>query len=395
MPILPSPDETIMDTVSCKLKLGAWEIDTKDDPRTELLQVLTERGMNSPAGRCEVSLFVTPAAKPGLLEQAVGAAASALGIGGGGSSGPPKFSMDVRGLAVAHDDAMEITLSNGDRSAKVMTAKVDRVTGHQGHVRFSGRATLAAAARARTDRVFLSQGMAQIAGDLATDAGVGTGQIDTGDTYPYFVADTAQTVFDHLLSLAQLEGMDLYDDADGAIVMRRFAKSGADRKLYHGIHLLDARVYHDVTACDRVQVTGEGPSSSGGSQKWHHLLKDPATVQSTAGQGSGARLLARSAARSSDAVERLAKGRLGAALDGATRGTLRLLGDPTITLGDAVEVTSAPWPEANGVYKVVHVRHRVVKRDGYVTTLGVTGMGGSDAAGDMLGAALGAVAGLL
>lgn len=384
-----------MDTVSCKLTLGAWEIDTKDDPRTELLQVLTERGMNTPAGRCEVSLFVTPAAKPGLLEQAVGAAASALGIGGGAASGPPKFSMDVRGLAVAHADPMEITLSNGDRSTKVMTATVDRVTSHQGYVRISGRCVLAAAARARTDRVFLNQGMAQIAGDLASDAGISTGQIDSGDTYPYFVADTAQTVFDHLLALAHLEGMDLYDDTDGALVLRRFDKSEADRKLYHGIHLLDARVFHDMSACDRVQVTGEGPSSSAGSQKWHHLLKDPSSVQSTAGEGSAARLVARAAARSSDAAERLATGRLGAALDHATRGTLRLLGDPTITLGDAVEVTSAPWPETNGVYKVVHVRHRVMKRAGYVTTLGVTGMGGSDAAGDMLGAALGAVGGLL
>ncbi|MGH9885943.1 MAG: hypothetical protein ACREBE_10465 [bacterium] len=384
-----------MDTVSCKLKLGAWEVDTNDDPRTELLQVITERGMNSPAGRCEVSLFVTPAAKPGLLEQAVGAAASALGIGGGAASGPPKFSMDVRGLAVAHEDPLEITLSNGDRSAKVMTAKVDRVTSHQGYVRISGRAVLAAAARARTDRVFLNQGAAQIVRDLAGDAGIDVGQVDSGDTYPYFVADTAQTIFDGLLSIAQLEGMDLYDDADGAVVMRRFAKSGADRKLYHGIHLLDARVFHDVAACDKVQVTGEGPASSSGSQKWHHLLKDPSAVQKSAGDGSGAQLVSRPAARSGDAAERLAKGRLGASLDNATRGTLRLLGDPTISLGDAVEVTSAPWPETNGTYKVVHVRHRVVKREGYVTTLGVTGMGGSDAAGGLLGAALGAVGGLL
>jgi len=384
-----------MDTVTCKLKVGAWEIDTSDDPRTELLQVIAERGMNTPAGRCEVALFVTPAPKPGLLEQAVGAAASALGIGGGEAAGPPKFSMDVRGLPITHDDPMEITLSNGDRSAKVMTATIDRVTSHQGHVRVSGRPVLAAAARARTDRVFSNQGLAQIVGDLANDAGIDTGQIDSGDTYPYFVADSAQTVLDHLLSLAQLEGMDVYDDADGAVVMRRFEKSGADRKLYHGIHLLDARVFHDVPALDRVQVTGEGPSSAGGSEKWHHLLKDPTSVQSTAGQGSGARLLSRAAARSGDAAGRLAKGRLAAAIDNATRGALRLVGDPTITLGDAVEVVDAPWPETNGVYKVTRLRHRITKRDGYVTTLGVTGMGGSDAAGDLLGAALGAVAGLL
>jgi hypothetical protein len=46
--------------------------------------------------------------------------------------------MDVRGLAVAHDDAMEITLSNGDRSTKVMSAPLTRTS--------SGRIALTVAA---------------------------------------------------------------------------------------------------------------------------------------------------------------------------------------------------------------------------------------------------------
>ncbi|MGQ0641894.1 MAG: hypothetical protein ACT4P6_14180 [Gemmatimonadaceae bacterium] len=392
MPRRGSPNA--MDSVSGKLKLGAWEIDTKDDPHTELVSLTVERAMNSPVSRCEVGLFVTPAAKPGLLEQAVGEAASMLGFGESAGAAAA-FSIDVRALPVAHNDPMEITLAIGDRSAKVMTASVDRIASHHGHVRVAGRAALATAARTRVDRIYLNQGLSQIAQDLASAANLQAGQIDSGDTYPYFVVDSGRSVFDHVIALAQLEGMDVYDDPDGALVMRRFSKSGADRKLHYGIHVLDARIDHDVATYGSAKVTGEGAASTAGTDRWHHLLKDPASVQAAAGDGAEVLVLGRAAARSTDAAERLAKGRLGASLDAATRGTIRLLGDPTLSLGDVVEIADAPWPDVNGMYKVDRLRHRFVKREGFVTTLGVTGMGGADAAEGMLGQLAGAIGGAL
>lgn len=383
-----------MDKISCQLKLGAWEIDTADDARTELVHVVAESAMNTAAGACEVALFVTPASKPGLLDQAVGEAASMLGLGdaAGGSSA---FSLDVRGSAVAHDDPMEITLVIGDRNAKVMTASVDRIDSHHGRVRIIGRTTLATAARARIDRVFQNQDAGGIARGLASDAGFDTGTVDSGDTYPYFVADSARAVLDHLLAIAELEGMDIYADADGKLVMKRFQKSGSDRKLHYGIHLLDARIHHDVAPYGQVQATGEGDAGQGGSNQWHHLLKDASPVQAAAGDGDTMVRVSRAAARSVDAADRLAKGRLGAALDGATHGTLRLLGDPTVSLGDAVEVADAPWPEVAGTFKVVRVRHAITKRSGYVTELGVTGMGAGEGAEGLLGQAAAAIGGAL
>ncbi len=383
-----------MDSVSCKLKLGAWEIDTSDDPHTELVSLDIERAMNTPVGRCEVALFVTPANKPGLLEQAIGEAASMLGLGESPGAAPA-FSIEVRGKPVAHDDPMEITLQVADRSAKVMTAAIDSISSHHGHVCVAGRAALATAARTRVDRIYLNQGLSQIVQDLASAASLQTGQIDSGDTYPYFVVDSGRSVLDHIIALTQLEGMDVYDDPDGALVMRRFNKSGPDRTLNYGIHILDARVDHDVATYASVKATGEGAASSSGTDAWHHLLKDPAAVQAAAGDGAEALMLSRAAARSTDAAERLAKGRLGASLDMATRGTLRLLGDPTVSLGDAVAVADAPWPEVNGTYKVTRLRHRFVKREGFVTTLGVSGMGGGEAAEGMLGQLAGAAAGAL
>jgi hypothetical protein len=64
-----------------------------------------------------------------------------------------------------------------------------------------------------------------------------------------------------------------------------------------------------------------------------------------------------------------------------------VLGNPTVDLGDAVEIREAPRAELNGLFKVVSVRHIFSKRDGFVTVVGFTGHGAAGAAGGLLGAA--------
>src|SRR5688500_12881219 len=118
-----------MDIISCQLKLGAWEIDTRDDAHTELVRVVVDHAMNSPVAQCRVSLFVTPAKAPGLLEQAAAAVSSLAGIGGP-AGGASAFKIDVRGKPVAHDDPMEITLGVGDTRVAVMTASVASMRNH-------------------------------------------------------------------------------------------------------------------------------------------------------------------------------------------------------------------------------------------------------------------------
>ena len=381
-----------MDTVSCQLKLGAWEIDTRDDPHTELVRVVVDHGMNSPVAQCRVSLFVSPAKAPGLLDQAIGAAASLAGIGGP-AAGSPAFSIDVRGKRVAHDDAMEITLGVGDARHAVMKATAVSVRNQFGRVEIEGRTALGTLARARADAVYSNQSAGDIIRALAGEGGVDVGQVDAGDTYAYVVADSGASLFEHLRRVAALEGMDVYDDAAGALVAKVFNKSSADHTLHYGIEVVDVRIGHAVSVLDKVRVTGEGPSGTSGPPRWHQLLLDPTPVQASAGDGVGLYETSRPAARSSAAADRHAKALLGAARDAATSGTVRVMGNAAIALGDSVEIKGAPWDDVNGTYKVVRVRHVVGRTEGFVTTLGVTGLGGASSASGLLGQAAGALAG--
>jgi phage protein D len=99
------------------------------------------------------------------------------------------------------------------------------------------------------------------------------------------------------------------------------------------------------------------------------------------------------ALRTKDAADSQAKAKLGAIKDNATSGRLVILGNPTVRLGQAIEIKSAPPPQLNGLFKVTSVRHRYGKQEGFLTTLGFTGQGGAKQADGMLGQALGALAG--
>lgn len=374
-----------------RIAIGGWTIDTLDDPHTELVAVEVERALDSPLGRCRVELFVAPAAEPSLLEQAAGEVAGALGLGGE-EAGSSRFSTTVRGQTIAHGDPMSIELAQDDRSASVMTATVSRVGNRAGRVVIDGRGSLGGLAATRQNAIHQNKDLSAIARDLAGAAGVAVGQIDASDTYPYIVIHSGRTALDHLLALARLEGMSLFEDGAGKLQLRRFESTAADRTLHFGIDLLGGQVVHAVSAVGAVSVTGESPTSAKGSSRWHHLLKDPAGAQASLGDGSPALALSNATARSTDAAERLARATLDAATAAATHGTLRLLGDPTVEPGLNLEVADAPWPDLNGVFRVVRLRHRISKRDGFTTTVQVSGVGGGGGgATSLLGAAAAAV----
>src|SRR5512145_1464810 len=128
-----------MDKVHYKLSVAGWSVDSASDPRTELLSLETTSALGSPAGTCRVVVYAPPKPKPSLLEQAVGAAASALGLGGEEASGPPVFSIDVRGQKVAHGDRMSLTLTAGDRTGVVMTSEVRAIRSSLGESALVGR----------------------------------------------------------------------------------------------------------------------------------------------------------------------------------------------------------------------------------------------------------------
>ncbi len=379
--------------VSYKLAVGKWSVNSADDPRTELAGLDTTASLDSPNDACRIWLYVPPARQPGLLEEAVAAAAGALGLGGSGER--EAFSVQVRGESIKQGDQITIELAAGDVSAKVMTAEVHSVCSSFGQTMIRGKTGMQKLAEARINQVYENQTLAQIVKDLASRASVDTGEIETGNTYSYFVVHESKSLLRHLRELAMRDGMDLFFDADNKLTLKKFNKSSADHTFYFGIDILDLEVFNHRMTSEHILVSGESPASSRGSDTWHWIAKDLSPFQSEIGQESRSLSIRDGAVRTKDAAERLAASKFGALKDHSAWGRLTLLGNPKVKLADAIEIKNAPKPELNGRFKVASVRHILNKREGYLTLVGFTGLGGAQKAGGLLGELAGRLTGAL
>lgn len=381
-----------MQTISYTLSIAGWSVDSSDDPRTELIAVDVHRSLLSlsPEDSCQVSVYAPPKPKAGLLEQVAGAAAQAVGLG---AAAGPGFAVEVRGEEVKHGDAMSIQLTVGDRAATVMTAEVTALASSLGVVRVHGQTGARKLAATRLNQLYENRSMKQIVSDVCSQAGVQMGEVDVGSTYPYYVAHESMSALRHIGGLARREGLDAYFDAQNKLTLKKFNKTRGDYTFLYGIDILDLHLRNGQPGGDRVRVYGESPSSNTGSDTWHWLAKDLSPFQSEAGDGNAVLAAADGAIRTKDAADTWAAARLGRLKDFASIGQLTILGQPQVTLGDAIEIKDVPRPELNGLFKVVSVRHTFSKRDGYLTRIGFSGKGGMDEAGGLLGGLAGQLAG--
>jgi hypothetical protein len=209
------------------------------------------------------------------------------------------------------------------------------------------------------------------------------------------VVHESKNLLTHIRELAAREGMDVYFDEENKLTVQKFNKSNADHTFYFGIDILDLQLSNHQPSSDHLLVYGESPASNQGSDSWHWLAKDLKPFRCDLGSGNKRLAISDSAIRTKDGAESLAKSKLGAIKDQSTDGRLKLLGNPTVKLGDAFEIKESPKPELNGLFKVIAVRHRYNKQEGFITFVEFSGQGGAKEADGMLGQAVGALAGAI
>ncbi|HEX5835367.1 MAG TPA: hypothetical protein VFY34_16000 [Pyrinomonadaceae bacterium] len=377
-----------MAAITYKLTINKWSVDSANDPRTEFLMLDTQHSVDASADYCRITVYAPPPPKPGLLEQAAAMVAAEVGLGGSASE---SFSVSVRGNQVKHGDQMTVELTVDDASTKIFTAEVNSIKSALGQTVITGTTGKQKLANARLNQIYSNQGLDQITKDLAQQASVNAGDIQSGATYSYFVVHDAKSVLRQLHELAFRDGMDLYCDAENKLVLKKFEKTKADHTFYYGIHVLDLQLSNYDVVSDHFKVYGESPSSQQGSDTWHWFAKDLSPFTAEIGSGGKLLVLQDSAAKTKDAAGNLATAKAGALKDRASRGLLKILGNPLVKLGDAIEIKEAPKPELNGLFKVTSVRHVLSKWQGYLTFVGFSGQGGAQTLAGALGQLAGAV----
>jgi hypothetical protein len=327
-----------------RLTLGDQRVNTTDEPRASTLVELT------------VSLDLD-----------VPADAATLVLGRVGQLEPEVDDDATIDLGYVDDDELTQVLAGtvGVVDPGLVTSSV---------VVYSGAATLL---RSVANETFENQTAGAIVRELARRAAVDVATVEDGSTFPAYVVDGRRGAFEHMLDLAELSGLDVYVNSEGAVVMERFVGGRTVHVLEHAKHILELDVLRSPPRAAAVEAWGESPGSARGTNAWAWLTKDFDDLHGSAGSGSPLLVLERPALRSASAARRAAEAALTALQRRAVRGRVVTIGRPQVKLGDAIQLRGVPDEDANGNFQVRSVTHRLRKDTGFTTEIGFRGADGA------------------
>ncbi len=220
------------------------------------------------------------------------------------------------------------------------------------------------------DQTYESKTAAQIARDLADQAGVEVATADDGIIFPAYVVDGRRSVYRHMRDLAALCGFDLYLDADNELVFERFGGGNTVHVFEYAKHIIELEQLQTTPQAGQVEAWGESPGGGQAEEAWAWLTKDFDSSKGTAGSGGPTLLLERPALRTGNAARTAAGAAHTDIQRRAIRGRLLIIGRPGVKLGDAVRLRDVPEEPLNDTFQVRSVTHRLTKQGGFTSTIG-------------------------
>lgn len=326
-----------MNQPSYKLSLGSTTIDSATPLSGRLLSLFVEKGMHTPADKFEITLAIDE-------------------------------------LKIKINDRVAIELGYADKFTKVFEGIVDRIIPGITHVSIEGLSPFASFLTMRKDATRLSQKSGDIVRYLAGEAGIEIAAVEDGFELPYYVIDSRKNAFEHCLGLAKKNGFDLYCNEEGKLVFRKFTKTRADHTFTYAKNLLSLQVFSSSPIYEGVEVYGESPVSSKGSDAWCWFAKDFTPNKGSKGKKETALLIQDSIIRSKNAAIAHAQAKLKALKNASLFGSAIIPGNSEVKLGDAVEFRDCPQDELNQVFQVRRIRHTLNKSLGFITEIGFSGI---------------------
>ncbi|MBI3953338.1 MAG: hypothetical protein HY330_02380 [Chloroflexi bacterium] len=312
-----------------------------------------------------------------------------FGSGGPGDWGPTIASVSVESglvpsvdvvvIVAAADQAPSLALGDSgsvavgyeDSSAElVFTGRITAVRRKlHGVVRLEATNGGALLAGLRIDQSYEQRKAGEIVADLAQRAGVTTGVVEDGASYPFYVVDGVRTVLTHIAALARRSGFVAYVTPEDKLSFLPLAEGQPVQTFAYGTDVLSLQLSETTPAVGALTVVGEGAAGSQGQEAWSWLAKDPSAVRGSSGTAAPELSLADASLRSRDAAQGAAEGQLAlSALTGVT-GRLLVPGAPSVAVGATIAVEGAPQEALNGTCVARGVRHSFSKRRGFTTTI--------------------------
>jgi len=291
---------------------------------------------------------------------------------------------------VAVGDAVEIELGHDGTTERVFTGELVELVPTLSGARLRALGAMNKLLNHRQSATYADQSAGSIVNDLAGAAGLDAGEVSNGPELPAFAVDRRRSAWAHVKSLADRLGYELYCDREGRLHFRAHGAAaeldstgglgalagaaasalgvgGGGEGYAFGKHLIRLEAARRTPALASVTVGGESPSSTQGDATAHWLSRNDADFRGTAGSGGPESLHADGAARTKDLADRFAAGLLSRANRRAHEITFRILGRPSLDLGQELQVSDVPDALGNGSGYVRALRHRFDVEAGFIT----------------------------
>jgi hypothetical protein len=289
-------------------------------------------------------------------------------------------------------DPAEIKLNNGETEARILKGAVDGVRRWETGIEVTVMDAGGQMARYRPATTYEQVTAGSVIRSLASDAGAGTGTLESGDELSFYVADPSRTAWEHAARVAGWLGALVTVNDSNRIESRVVETNAADFALRYGREILSVERANRVIAFSSFTVAGESGVGSTSSPKARIPVTDFHGGQRPEGPDAGSFWEWQPALRTPAAAAKAGTARQRAY--GATRDAGRLTAflQPQARPGMVMEMQDAPDGLPAGPVWISRVRHQVA--DGRAVTTIWFAAGGGAAGGGLLGSLASAAGGL-
>jgi hypothetical protein len=309
-----------------------------------------------------------------------------------GNSAEVALPSNVRFEAATGDKGL-ISLDGGEGANTVLTGKVHSIRREFDFIRviIADTADLAAY---RPSETLEGQDAKSVVNTLASDVSVSTNDVDIDLDLAVYVAHPCRTAAEHIALLAELGGSIAYAEGDGSLNVKQRPSGPASAALKYGREVVTYETRSAGALSPKRFAMGFGPAGSGGADG--ALRPSVSAIPGSAEDGGvGVWRMTAPLMR----VPSAATTASGALQSGAAAQTERVTANcfllPSLRPGTVIEVQELPDGLSTGPWLLTCVQHTFDRGSGTTRFWGETASASSSLLGDLLGAAAGAIGGLL
>ncbi len=309
-----------------------------------------------------------------------------------GSSAEIALPSNVRFEASTGDKAV-VSLDGGEGAQTVLTGKVQSIRREFELIRVILTDT-GDLAGYRPSATLEGQDAQSVVNKLASDVSVSTGNVDIDLDLAVYVAHPGRTAAEHIAKLAELAGGIAYTDGDGSLNVKQKPSGPADSALKYGREVMTYETRSADALSPQRFAMGFGPAGSGGADDALRPSVD-AIPGSASDGGVGVWRVPTPVLRVPSAATTASGALQSIAAAQAERVTAHCFLLPTLRPGNVIEVQELPDGLSSGPWLITRVEHSFERGFGTTRFWGETASAGPSLLGGLLGAAAGAIGGLL